>query len=75
MTKTSPSCPKCQSVMREGFLADGIHGGWSVTKWVAGMPKKSFWTGISVSGKKMIQVSTYRCVKCGYLESYAKSTF
>jgi hypothetical protein len=41
-------------------------------KWVEGAPEKSFWSGTKTSGKKQVQVSTYRCPACGYLESYAK---
>ena len=74
MTETNTICPKCQSEMQEGFLIDSIHGGSKVTEWLSGTPKKNSWTGISMKDEQKIQVSTYRCVKCGYLESYAKST-
>ena len=36
-----------------------------------GPPEKSFWTGTKTRGKKQVQVLTYRCSSCGYLESYA----
>jgi hypothetical protein len=42
------------------------------SKWVEGAPEKSFWLGTKTRGKKQVQVATYRCKTCGYLESYAR---
>ncbi|MEO7997458.1 MAG: hypothetical protein ABI852_08440 [Gemmatimonadaceae bacterium] len=42
-----------------------------VPQWVEGMPEKSFWTGIKTKGHESYKVMTYRCERCGYLESYA----
>jgi hypothetical protein len=69
---TNHNCPKCQGEMEEGFIADATYGGVLTSKWVEGEPEKSFWTGIKTKGKEQIQISTYRCASCGYLESYAK---
>ena len=66
------TCPKCSGGMEEGFLADNTYGGFLPGQWVQGEPKKSFWGGITVRGKVKIQIATYRCTRCGYLESYAK---
>ncbi|TMJ17211.1 MAG: hypothetical protein E6G94_02130 [Alphaproteobacteria bacterium] len=32
---------------------------------------KSFWTGISLGGRARSQIATWRCGRCGFLESYA----
>ncbi len=64
-------CPKCQKRMEEGFIKDESHGYTVASKWVEGPPEKSFWTGTKTRGKKQVQVQTYRCPGCGYLESYA----
>jgi hypothetical protein len=58
--------------MEQGFLIDVGHGGGrALPKWAAGEPEKSIWTGIKLRGKEQLDVSTYRCRRCGYLESYA----
>ena len=65
-------CPKCRQRMEEGFVQDQDYGSSHASKWVEGAPEKSFWTGTKTAGKKQVQVATYRCTGCGYLESYAK---
>ena len=65
-------CPKCRHKMDEGFIMDESHGAVHASKWVEGPPEKSFWTGTKTRGKKKVQVTTFRCPTCGYLESYAK---
>lgn len=70
--KTYPVCPKCEGYMEEGFTSDATHGGVLTSKWIAGKPEKSWWTGIKTKGRKKIEISTFRCTTCGYLESYAK---
>jgi hypothetical protein len=59
--------------MQEGFIVDrfdNIHR--VVSMWVEGAPRKTFWTGLNLRDRKTIDVQTFRCDKCGYLESYAK---
>lgn len=58
--------------MEEGFLKDEGYGVTHPGKWVEGRVEDSFWTGIKTSGRKQVQVMTYRCTACGFLESYAK---
>jgi hypothetical protein len=68
----SKTCPKCQSAMVEGFLLDhGDAGRRHVGAWVEGAPRKSFWTGLSLRGLEPVEVTTWRCRSCGFLESYA----
>jgi len=57
--------------MEPGFIVDEGYGKKVVAKWVAGEPKKSFWTGLKLRGSEQIEVATYRCRRCGYLENYA----
>ena len=58
--------------MEPGYIIDEGHGGnRKVETFVAGEPQKSFWTGLSLRGKDRLEVTTYRCRRCGYLESYA----
>jgi hypothetical protein len=58
--------------MEEGFLLEkGDSGVLSPQAWVTGKPEKSFFSGVSIKGKQMYDVKTFRCNACGYLESYA----
>lgn len=55
-----------------GFLVDkGDHSTPSQQKWASGEPERSFWSGLKLKGKDVLPVTTYRCIGCGYLESYA----
>jgi hypothetical protein len=63
-------CPKCQGRMSEGFSIDKGYGTVDVTSWQEGKPQKSFWTWIKQS-KDRHEITTWRCDRCGYLESYA----
>ena len=58
--------------MEEGFIKDEGYGSVQASQWVEGPPEKSFWNNIKTRGRKKVQVATYRCPECGYLESYAR---
>ena len=64
-------CPRCQGSMAEGFIIDKTYGGRVVSSWLEGPPVKNFWSGVSLQGKKPIEVRTFRCNRCGLLEGYA----
>lgn len=68
----SNSCPKCQGAMTEGFVLDNGPSSCSASSWVEGVPRKSFWNGVKLSGRAQYQIQTWRCGRCGFLESYAK---
>jgi hypothetical protein len=58
--------------MEEGFLVDrGEANMVKPARWVDGAPERSFWTGTKTRGKEQYRVATFRCDRCGYLESYA----
>ena len=67
----SLSCPRCSGSMESGYILDEGYGTRTVAKWVAGEPERSIWTGLKLRGKAPHDVVTYRCKRCGYLESYA----
>ena len=65
---TSSSCPKCKGAMEQGIVRDY----WNVnsfeqTAWSPGHEKQHLF-----SQGTRIKINVYRCVNCGYLESYAK---
>ena len=57
--------------MEPGYVIDEGYGTRTVANWVAGEPEKSIWTGLKLRGKTKVAISSYRCRRCGYLESYA----
>jgi hypothetical protein len=58
--------------MNEGFVADRTHhSAAAVPSWVEGEPERSVWTGLKLSGKPRIDIATWRCARCGFLEQYA----
>jgi hypothetical protein len=67
----SLSCPRCSGSMESGYILDEGYGTRTVGQWVAGEPERSMWTGLKLRGKVKQDVVTYRCKRCGYLESYA----
>ena len=64
------SCPKCQQSMRRGFIPDRSPDVVYGSLWVEGEPKPGF-SGINVPQELSLPFATYRCVACGFLESYA----
>ena len=72
MASRALSCPRCSGAMEAGYTVDVGYGSTSVPKWVGGEPASSFWSsGLKLRGKEQLPVTTYRCRRCGYLESYA----
>jgi hypothetical protein len=67
-TKT---CPKCGKQMAEGYVPDRGHAAVYKSVWVSGKPEKSFFGGVDIDGKSTIVITTFRCLACGFLESYA----
>ena len=58
--------------MEEGFLLEKGDGGiLSSETWVEGKPVKSLLFGVTLKGRIAYDVRTFRCVACGYLDSYA----
>lgn len=66
----NPKCPKCAAETEEGFLLDNDATA-KQAQWVLGTPESSFWGGLKVAPKERYFVRSFRCVKCGFLESYA----
>ena len=75
MTTAPHACPKCNGRMEQGFILDNAYAAHVVSQWVAGPPLKSFWSGTKIPSEGLVPVGTFRCAKCGYLESYARPEF
>ena len=66
-------CLRCRGPMERGFVLDRGHGQHKDTqKWIEGKPERSFWMGLKTKGREQHPVRTFRCERCGYLESYAQ---
>jgi hypothetical protein len=60
--------------MAVGMLVDRDYAMKNQARWAAGQPRTglSAWLGGEVTGKhEQFRVVTYRCTKCGALESFA----
>jgi hypothetical protein len=63
------TCPKCAGTMEPGAIPDM---GFRPITWQRNSGK-GFLGGLKHWGVKRVEIATYRCIKCGYLESYARS--
>lgn len=69
-----PKCPTCAVPMDAGFMIDRGHANSpSTAKWAEGEPERSWWQGLKLRGKEQIAVRSYRCPRCGLLQSFAPS--
>lgn len=65
-------CLRCNGRLEAGFVVDqGHYGSSAIETWYAGKVERSFWSGIRTKGRDSYEVTTWRCTKCGMLESYA----
>jgi hypothetical protein len=65
-------CGKCGGGMQEGFQLDSIHNSARVAHWAEGAPEFWFLRILKLRGRRKIPIRTWRCSKCGYLESFAE---
>jgi ribosomal protein L37E len=66
----TPKCFRCGNEMEE-VLLDAFSGGTQVATWIAGAPEHGMLGGVKFRGKKAFVPRTFRCIACGFLESYA----
>ena len=64
-------CIRCHAQMEVGYLLDATHSGYQQQNWSPGEPKPSFWMGLKLAKDQVLPVTTLKCPRCGYLESYA----
>ena len=76
MAKTSSRCPKCGEGMEAGhipgpanFLAYRVTVS---TQWFPGSPPTTPSFALGKSKRRTKTVETWRCMGCGFLESYAR---
>ena len=58
--------------MAVGYLVDHGHANRRVVSgWVEGEPEKTSFFNLNMDDRLYLEVRTFRCVQCGFLESYA----
>lgn len=74
MSNGRRDCPKCKALMEKGFIADYTNGHAKrmQSRWIEGDPVRSIWLGLSFRGPRVLDVATFRCTSCGFLETVAK---
>ena len=77
MEDRTPVCPYCEINMERGFVLDFAQAAALNSTWQAGEPTPQTFFGLKTGAVKldkqhMLQMATYRCPDCGYLESYAR---
>lgn len=66
-------CPRCGGSQREGFLLDSSHNAVRVAQWAEGAPEYWFLRFLKLRGRERLPIQSWRCTRCGLLESYAKA--
>ena len=70
-------CPKCNKQMAEGYILDEGRNASRPITWIEGKPEQKKFMGVIIDfelekkDRANLKVQTFRCVGCGYLESYA----
>lgn len=65
-----PDCLRCQAKMEIGFMIDRTDSGMCESLWSRGLPEKGWFGSLKLNSRECFPVRTYRCPRCGYLESY-----
>ena len=76
-TASDPICRTCRTSMEKGYLPDrGSGQGVNRPVWAKGEVQPYRWLGINMGirppGRDALFVETWRCPRCGVLESYAR---
>lgn len=76
-TADDPICRSCRVSMVMGTMLDRAHGGeLQLPQWTPGKPREKKFLGLRLGyardEKESVRVTTWRCPRCGLLESYAR---
>ena len=78
MSAGTNRCPKCNGGMVQGFTCGREGPNRILSTWEEGVPEKVGWLFRQVRKvppDKSVPVAIFRCVGCGFLESYARPEF
>ncbi|MDH5507997.1 MAG: PF20097 family protein [Anaerolineae bacterium] len=65
-------CLKCGGEMEAGYITSYTPGGMEIPTWNPGIPKRGWLGTLKLDSRKYIPIRTFRCIQCGFLESFAK---
>ena len=70
MTSSKIECLRCHTIMEQGFVMDRGPGNvpTAVATWVSGIPERSWIAGFKTKGRDQVELDTFLCRKCGYVE-------
>ena len=72
MPQDHPKCPRCEGTMLIGVVPDYGEGNFGLqSRWVEGRFEAKWYGTIKTKNRRVLLIDTYRCERCGYLESYA----
>ncbi len=78
MSAGTNRCPKCNGGMVQGFTCGREGPNRILSTWEEGVPEKVGWLFRQVRKvppDKSVPVAIFRCLACGFLESYARPEF
>ena len=70
---TDRRCGKCGGLQKECFLLDSAHNAVKVGHWAEGAPEYWVLRILKMRGRRKLPIQSWRCTKCGFLESYARA--
>ena len=56
--------------MDQGFVPEAKDHSTKPETWIEGAPQKR-WYGLKIRGLRRLEIETWRCGRCAFLESYA----
>ncbi|MEO8276791.1 MAG: hypothetical protein ABI639_11280 [Thermoanaerobaculia bacterium] len=66
-------CSRCSGPQKEGFILDATHNGFAIGHWAEGVPTFWFLKFLKTKGRRKFPMQSWRCSKCGLLETYANA--
>ena len=73
MSRGVPECRVCQVAMDVGLMLDHAGGLPEQPVWIKGAADKGFFGKIKEHDRERMPVVTFRCPKCGRLESFTET--
>ena len=70
MSHIAGRCLRCDGEMEPGYVLDYGLDRIEPARWVEGPPETGL-LGTTTRGKRQHRISTFRCSRCGWLESFA----
>jgi hypothetical protein len=69
-TPSKLSCLRCGGVLELGYVIEKTSSYGDTESWVEGEPESN-WLGKKLDGRRVLPVTSHRCVECGQLAFFA----